>query len=368
MTRLLRLLIWMVAVAAIAIVTTLGVRAALSARAATPVEAEVLTLAGRLAHPGPLYREPAQPHPASVMPVLPVAVQMLVDTWGPRLWPIRLLTLIALLGVAGIIATIVHVETGSRTLGIAGAGLMLAGYLALGGQPGVAAPEPLMLAMVLAGLLSLRAMGGAWGAIIAATVVSVACFTDQQAVAFAAAGGLYLAFEGRGRLTPYLLVIALVGGGGYLLLSRVLGPWFNFYAWDVPVLSLQFAPARLLDYLGRELLGTLGGLTLAAILGLALPPEPWRGPSGVWMCMAAAALGAGLIATQVAGGTPNASLTSISALALIGPIAMRQVTKHLSAWPGSNRLGGESVLFAILALQFMTLFAHFSPVRALAGS
>jgi hypothetical protein len=368
MTRLLRLLVWMVSGTAIVVISTLGVRTALSSRMATPVEMEVLTLAGRLAHPGPLYNEPTQAHPASVMPVLPLVAQALVDTWGPRLWLIRLLALVSMLGVAGIVATIVHVETESRTLGAAGAGLLLAGYHALGGQPGVATPEPLMLALVLAGFLSLRTIHGAWGAAIAALLVSVACFTDQQAVVFAAAGGLYLALEGRGRLTPYVLGLALLGGGGYLVLSRFLGPWFNFYAWDVPVRSLEFAPIRLLDYLGRGLLGTLGGLTLAAILGLALPPEPWRGPGGVWMCLGAAALGAGLVATQVWGGAPYAALTSVAALALIGPVAMRHVTRHLSAWPGSNRLSGESVLFVALALQFVALFAHISPLRVPAGS
>jgi hypothetical protein len=367
MQRLLRFVVWLASAAAIVGISTLGVRAALSSRPPTPVESEVLVLAGRLAHHGPLYLEPDVLHPASVMPVVPLAAQMLVDTWGPHLWLIRLLTLLALLGVAGIVATIVHVETESRTLAVAAAGLMLAGHLALGGQPGVAAPEPLMLALVLAGFLSLRTVSGASGAIIAALLVSVACFTEQRAIGFAAAGGLYLALEGRGRLPAYVLGIALVGGGGYLGLSRLLGPWFNFYAWDVPVRSLELAPTRLLDYLGGELLGTLGALTLVAVLGFALPREPWPGPVGLWMCMGAAAVGAGLVATQSGGRGPYATLTSVAALALIGPIALKHVTEHLSAWPGSNRMGGRSVLFVVLALQFVALFARLSPLRLPAG-
>jgi hypothetical protein len=280
MTRILRILIWMASVTSVVAVGTLGVRTALSSQPASAVETEVLSLAGRLSHPGPLYEEPTLPNPASVMPGLPIATLVLVDTMGRHLWLIRMMTLIALLGVAGIVAAIVHIETGNWTLSLAAPGLMLAGYVALGGQPGMAGPEPLMLALVLAGFLSLRTIPGAWGAAIGALLITVACFTHQRAVGFAAAAMLYLAIEGRSRLTAYALAFGALGGGGYVLVSHVLGPWFNFYAWDVPIRTLEFAPTRLLDFLGRDLIGTLGAMTLAAVLGLALPSQPWRGPGG----------------------------------------------------------------------------------------
>lgn len=368
MRRILRSLIWLASVAAIAGVCTSGFRAALSSRAPSPLEAQVLDLAGRLGHPGPLYDEPALPHPISVMPGLPMAAVGLSDALGSHVWLIRLLSLVALLGVAGIIAAIVRVETGNATLAVASAGLLLAGFAALGGQPGAASPEPLMLVLVLAAFLSLRAIPGVGGAVIAALLVSAACFTQQQAIGFAAAVVLCLAFQGRSRLVAYVLGMALFGGGGYALLSRALGPWFNFYAWDVPVRSLQFAPIRLMDHLGGELLGTLGALTLATVLGLALPPQPWRGPGGLWLWMSLAALAAGLFATQSGPTAPLAALTSVAALALIGPMAMKSVTGHLSAWPGSGRMGGESVMLMALALQFVALFTRLSPTRLLAGS
>jgi hypothetical protein len=301
------------------------------------------------------------------MPGLPIAALMLMDTIGHHLWLIRVLTLVALLGVAGIVASIVHVETESPTLAIAAPGLLLAGFVALGGEPGMAGAEPLMLALVLAGFLSLRTIPGAWGAAIAAVLVTVACFTDQRAVAFAAAGILYLTLEGHRRVAAYVLTLGLLGGGGYVLLSHLLGPWFNFYAWEVPVRSLAFAPMRLLDFFGRELLGTMGALMLATVLAFALPPQPWRGPGGLWLCLCLAALGAGMVATQGSDGAPGAALTCVAALGLIGPMALKYVTGHLAAWPGSNRIGGESVLFVTLMLQFVALLARLSPLHLFTG-
>jgi hypothetical protein len=295
---------------------------------------------------------------------MPVAAAMLVETWGHHAWVIRLLALGALLGVAGIVATIVRIETASATLALASAGLVLTGLVAVGGQPGAAGPESLMLALVLAAFLSLRTIPGARGAALAALLVSAACLTQHQAIGFAVAALVYLALEGRLRLSVFVLGMALFGGGAYVLLSHLLGPWFNFYAWDVPVRSVSFAPVRMLEHLGGHVVGTLGTLTLATVVSLALPAHDWR---RLWLSMSAAALTVGLIASQTSSGVPLAAVATATALALIGPIAMKHVTGHLSAWPGSKRMGGESVMLAALALQFVALFARISPPTLLAG-
>jgi len=368
MTRILRILVWVASVLAVVGVSTLGFRTALSPLPATAVETEVMSLASRLGHTGAAYDEPTEAHPASVMPGLPIAALVLMDTFGHQVWLIRMLTLLALLGVAGIVASIVHVETENATLAIAAPALTLAGYVALGGQPGLASPEPMMLALVLAGFLSLRTIPGAWGAAIAAVLVSVACFTDQGAVAFAAAGILYLALEGHRRVAGYVLMLGVLGGGGYVFLSHLFGPWFNFYAFEIPIRSMEFAPDRLIGFVGRELVGTLGALTLATVLAFALPPQPWRGPGGLWLCLCVAALGAGLVATQGSAGSTGAALTCVAALGLVGPMALKYVTGHLAAWPGSNRFGGEGVMFTALVLQFVALLARLSPLHLLTGS
>jgi hypothetical protein len=36
---------------------------------------------------------------------------------------------------------------------------------------------------------------------------------------------------------------------------------------------------------------------------------------------------------------------------------VQRVTQHLSNWPGGSRMGGQAVVLAALALQFVTLFA-----------
>jgi len=155
----------------------------------------------------------------------------------------------------------------------------------------------------------------------------------------------------------FALGTAVFLGGGYLALSRALGPWFNDQASGALLRSFQFDGAGLLHLLGGQLLGTLGVLTLTVVLSFGLPVPPWQGAVGLWTWLAIGGVAAATLATQSAALAPHAQFPVIVALALAGPLAMQRVTRHLSAWPGATRLGGEGMVLAALALQFLQLAA-----------
>ncbi len=360
-TRSLRALLWLVSTLAVVGFTFLAARGIGHPRPFDPVEPALLDLATRLTHEEPLYAEPSIPAPAPPMPGFPVLISLLVRLWGPHPWEPRLLTLLATLGAAALVAGIVRLETRSWTLGVASGGFMLTGLGLLAGRPGVARPEALMLLLVLAGLVALRHLKGVRGVVLAVGPLAAAWFVQPLAAWFIAATAMWLAFEDRRRFIAFLLGVAVLWGGGYVLLSHTLGPWFNYAAWDAPLGALHFEPARLLRYVGDQLLGKLGVLTLAAVLLFALPAPPWRGPGGLWTCVGIAAVAAGLLATQSTQAGPHSLTCSVVVLALVGPMAIQRVTQHLSAWPGSSRMGGQGVVLAALALQFIMFFANVPP-------
>jgi hypothetical protein len=168
--------------------------------------------------------------------------------------------------------------------------------------------------------------------------------------------------EDRKSLLAFTLALAAFLGGGHVGLSFGLGPWFNFHAWDAALAALRFEPLGLLRFLGTQLLGTLGVLILATVLSFALPRGPWRGFAGVWTWMGLAAIAAGLFDTQSALIQTQALRSAVVALAILGPISIQRVTHHLSAWPGSTRLGGQNVVLTALALQFVMILAQVAPV------
>ena len=360
LNRTLRDLLWLGSLLAVAGFIFIVVRRIAHPLAPDPLEALILEHATRFANLEPLYFEPATASTPGLMPGYPIAVSLLIHLFGPQLWEPRVISLVAALATAGLAAMIVRLETLNWTIAVSSAGFVLAGYGLLVGQPWVARPEFLMMALSLGAFVALRTMRGMTGAVAAAVLLTAAWMVHAQAAWYVAAALFYLAYQERPRLIAFLACVMLLGGGGYLALSLFLGPWFNFNAWDAVVESLKFNPGELVRYAGDQLLGRLGVLTMAAVLSCSLPVAPWLGPGGMWMSMGIATVGAGLIATQSAFAGPQSLVPIVALLALLGPISMQRITRHLAAWPGSTRLGGEGVVLAGLSLQFFMFFSRLS--------
>lgn len=361
LANLFRAASWLASALVVAGFALLCIRGVESPRAADPTERALMNLTTQMVHHGPLYTDPSTEVPPALLPGFPLVAAVLVDALGPRFWGLRAIALLSTLLLAVLAMVIVHEETDNRTLGAASGCLILAGYGLMVGNPAVARPEPLMLVLALGGCLALRVMPGATGGLVASLMLSAASFTHPQAVWFAVAALVYLTLEDRGRLVPYTLGLGLFLGGGYLLLSRALGPWFNYHAWDLPVRSLRFDGPGLMRFVGSWLLGTLGVLTVTTVLSFALPTRTWRGPGGLWACVGVAAIAAALLATQSSAPEPQALAICVVALALVGPISMHRVSQHLSSWPDSTRMAGEGMLLLVLVLQFVALFSAVPP-------
>jgi hypothetical protein len=331
-------------------------------------ERSLLELALRLQAHGPLYVAPDGAAAPAILPGYPVVAAVLIGTLGPDLIWLRMASLLTVVALAGLAMAVVREETKHPTLAVGSASLLLAGYALLTGQPAAARPEPLMLLLALSGGLALRSLPGSAGGLIAALLFSAACFTQAQALWFVAAALLYLTREDRGRLVPFTLGVAVFFGGGFVLLSQRLGPWFNYYAWDLPLHSLRFDGAKLVHMLGGQVLGSLGVMTVMSVLSFALPTRPWRGAGGLWPCIGLAAVAAALLASQSVTPDPQSGAICVAALALVGPISTQRVTQHLSTWPDSTRVAGEAVILLTLVLQFVALFASAPAGLVFAGA
>lgn len=358
--RTLRDLLWLGSFSVVAGFAFIVIRRIFLAPVPDPIETQILEHAARFATLEPLYLEAGASATPGLMPGFPIAVSLLAQIFGPQLWEPRVLSLIGALVTAGLVLMVVRFESQSWTIAISGCGFVVAGYALLVGRPEVARPEIVMMALALGGFVALRTIRGVTGAVCAAVLLTLAWLFHAEAAWFVAAALFYLAYEERPRLVAFMACTLVLGGGGYLLLSAFLGPWFNYNAWDSLVMAMRFNPGELVRYAGDQLLGRLGVLTMAAVLSFALPAAPWLGPAGMWVCMGFATVCAGLFATQSAFAGPQSLVPSVVILAILGPVSMQRITRHLSAWPGSSRLGGEGVVLAGLSLQFFMFFSRLS--------
>ena len=358
--RALRVFVFVVSAFAVTALTLVGSRVVTQPRALDSVEVSLLVSAERAASGGALYVEPSHADEPALMPGFPLAVSLMARGFGPDLRQGRALALLATLLVAALALFIVRLETRSWTLAVASVGFVILGCGLLAGPPAAARPEILMMLLVMLGFLALRLTNGMLGALAAALLLAAAFFTSAAAVWFVPAAVLALAFEERKRLVTLAVASTVLIGGGYVALSQVFGPWFNFMVWDEWMRALRLSASAPLRYVGDHLLGRLGVPTLATVLSFAMPTPPWRGKPGLWTCMAIAAVAGGLLSTQNGAFGPEARLPGIIALAILGPISMQRVTQHLSAWPGSSRLGGQGVVLAALTLQFIVFLSCLS--------
>lgn len=353
----LRTLVMVAAVLALVLFVSSALDALGAKRGADPVEQRVLDGASRFARGETIYQEPKSGGEPSILPGLPIALSVLSGDDAPSLGQLRALALGACLLAAILVALIVQMECSSWMLALVAGSFALMAQGMLTTATALALPHSFMLALILLGFMTIRHLPGVGGAFLGAIPIAAAVFVEPQASCFAAGAGFSLALERNRRFATFAITAGILLGAGYLALSRLQGPWFNFNAWDAPMEALRFSATGVLGFVGDHLLRTLGVWTMAALLSFAMTTEPWSGRCGLWMCLGLSAFLGGLASTQSRAFGVESLLPSIVVMSLVGPIMMQRVTRHLAAWKDPDQAGGENVIFAAAILQFVALLA-----------
>jgi hypothetical protein len=323
----------------------------------------------RLAQGQPLYVAPTLAYvPLPVMPGFALVASALVSVFGAHFWILRLLASTATLLIAWLVGFAVRRETKSPLLGMVAAGLWLGAFAATGARFDLGRPDTWSWAWSIAALVTLRFTRGDVGAAAAALLMTVALSCSLLNSVFALAALIHLAVNDRPRLAAHGLTLAVLAAGAWMGLSRVLGPWFTFYTWRLPLHQLVHGAPRIGQWARLGLVDFLGPVAVSCLLASALPTPQWRGPTGVWIW---AALG-GVAATLVGAlGLPGMSAglgPAAATLAIAGPVALARVVKHVATWPGSERAGRMWALQAVLLLACTITLAPLGPTGARAPS
>ncbi len=322
---------------------------------ADPIERSLLDQAARFAHRDLAYAEPTDPRAPAAMPGFAALVAVLVGVDEPRLELVRALALTATLFSALLLLCLVHFETASWTLALAAASCALVGQGLFATAPGLARPEALLFLCVLLAFAALRVFVGVVGSLIARALLGAAYFIDTGALVFLGAALVSQALDERRRLWTLALVSGLLLAAGTIALSPQLGPWFHAAGSSAPLERLAFSPRAALEFASSVLLGKLGLFSLVVVLSYALSSEPWRDREGLWIWLGLAAVLAGALASQDARADGSALVSSVAALPLLGTLALQRIVHHLADRSGRDGPGGEAVMLAALAIQFLVL-------------
>lgn len=354
--RITRVLLWAFALSAIGIFFALAFRRIPYPLELDYIEGAMMDHIVRLSQGQPIYVAPSLDFiTLAYMPGYATLVSLLARAFGPALWEPRLVSFLAMTANAGMVVLVLRRETRSWTLGIGGAGLLIAAFGVTGAHYDVGRPDSVMLCLALSGLVVLRFTTGLRGAVVSALLLTLAFFTKQHAIWFVLAAMVHLAVNDRMRFWLFAVIAAIGCAGGYLVLTLWLGPWFPFFTWDIPSHWSHLDKVRIINYVGRGLVGTFGFLTAGVLASLALPDRLWRGRTGLWYWAGLGGFATGMMATLDPDAFRHVMNPSVVMLAVLGPLAWWHVAHHLATWSGSPRTSRHAVLWLVLALQFVPL-------------
>ncbi|MEO8636990.1 MAG: glycosyltransferase family 39 protein [Gemmatimonadales bacterium] len=181
----------------------------------------------------------------------------IVRLFGPALPPLRLFSMVVVVGCMVVLYLRVRASTGSRWWGFVTVGLFAAAYPALDAHLDSARGDGLMLFLCLFATW-LLARARSWrGDVVAMLLLVLAFWVKQHGALFAAGGLFWLTWRhGLRRAWPSWLVVMALGPALYFLGGRALfGDQFLYFTWQLPSGWSEFsvdAMLRLTLYTARS--------------------------------------------------------------------------------------------------------------------
>ncbi len=185
--------------------------------------------------------------------------------FGESLFTLRLVSILATIGIGWLIFWVLKRETGAAWWGLVGGGLFAASYFAMDSYLDTAHSDSSFVLCSLAGSAIIHYKGSRRWRLLGLAILVASFWFKQHGAVFAVGGLAFLTWnEGWRRSWPYWLLVTALGPIAYIFLGPVLfGPEYHYFTYTVPSAwsTLRFSSfTRLVKYVG----GWYGWLALAS--------------------------------------------------------------------------------------------------------
>jgi hypothetical protein len=230
--RLPNLIILVLAISAIVLTLSVAVQHVVYPFALEWLEDGALIQVQRILQGQPIYVAPSLEYVAFIYPPLYFYVSAMVAQFtGLSFLPLRLVSLLASVGSATIIGTLVYRHTRERIAVVAAVGLFAATYGVALGYYDLARVDALMTVLVLGGFLVVGKTRT--GDLLAALLFTLAIFTKQAALLCIAPYFLYRVLTDRWQATLLVASTGILVSAGTLLLDHLHDGWYLFYTREI---------------------------------------------------------------------------------------------------------------------------------------
>ncbi len=278
--------------------------------------------------------------------------------FGESLFTLRIVSVLATVGIGVLIFWILSRETGSRWWGLTGAGLFAASYRVMSCYLDTAHADTCFVLCSLAGSAIIRYNRSRGIRLLGLAILIASFWFKQHGALFAIGGLLYLTWdEGWRRSWPYWLLGFVLGPVAYLAIGPILfGSHFLYFTYTVPsgwsTLSL-----RSFARFGGLLVGSFFWLALTAIWWFFRQFHRNTSNSTIWQVQLAAAFGTALMGSLDEFSSNNVYIPFFTWLVLCGVWGFHQLNGVVAGrWRELVPLAMLVVSFALVA---------FNPLRVM---
>jgi hypothetical protein len=276
--------------------------------------------------------------------------------FGIGFLPLRLVSLLSILGVFALLFLWARRETGGAYWGLLAAGLFAATFRAAGAWFDVARVDSLFLFLLLwASYQSRFAPPSLGGAAIAGLLFFLAYFTKQSALPVAACVGAHLLLVDWRRALVFASVLAATVGLSAVVLDRIHDGWYLYYTVEL-IRQHPLVPALALPFWTDYLLGPLPLVCAVSLAFLARRVAERRREALFYPALAAGMLGVAWSSRLHLGGYDNVLLPAYAILALLFALGIHEGLQVIQRSSLPWRHAAMPGLLALCLLQYGWLF------------
>ena len=293
------------------------------------------------------------PYPPFYYYVSAVAAQL----FGLKLETLRLVSLIASLISFLTIFLLVRQETRNWYAASLATGLFAATFRIGGAWFDIARVDSLFLMLVLVGLYIVRFQRAYALMVCAGLLFSLAILTKQTGLIVTTPVICWLAITDRKKALVVVAVIAVIAGGGTLVLQHLSGGWYKYYVFDLPShFTTRIVRSNIWSFWSEDILSHLNIACGLAVAGIAGAFSARKNRGAFYFFVAAGTLVASWLPRIQSAGYDNTLMPAHAGICLSFGIGVHHVVEYARRWSPYDRLVVGIAVYSLCVLQFGALF------------
>jgi len=279
---------------------------------------------------------------------------------GVGFTPLRLVSVISSLGCMYLVYLFVKRETSSGYSGFLSACLFAATYKKTEAWFDLARVDSLFLLLILSSIYLIRFKRSPKSIAFAGAVMSLSYYTKQTALFISLPLMLYVIVEHRFRSLYFIGAVALLVGGGTLILDFVHDGWYTYYTFEV-LRQHELNKGRLVTFWTEDIMSPLPIVCLFSLFYILTVFSDSRKTGLFFVLLGVAMVASSWTGRLNRGGVLNALIPAYAYLSILFGLGFDRIIKSIEKYLKDERSPVKAFVYIVCIIQFALLY--YNPIQ-----